>query len=76
MSARRTADFVPVEGAHDQVLKPLRADLQSCGVLVIQLAPMPALVATADAPMCEKRSDAKADAMRESTALQPGRLAP
>lgn len=54
-ACRAARSFVPVEGAHYQVFTPLSADRRSCGVLVMQLAPTPALVATADAPRCEKR---------------------
>lgn len=47
-----TRSFVPVEGAHYQMLTSSDAASQRCGFIVMQLLPTPALVETAAAPKC------------------------
>ena len=45
--------FVPVAGAHYQLLTPSDASQRRCGMAVMQLAPVPLLVETAAAPKCK-----------------------
>lgn len=51
---RVARSFVPVEGAHYQAMSVSDRIAHRCGLLVMQLAPVPGLVETTDAPACPK----------------------
>lgn len=50
---RLTRSFVPVQGAHYQLLTSVDTRQQRCGMVVLQLAPEPMVVQLVDAPKCK-----------------------